>query len=463
MQACVELGGTISGEHGIGLEKMEAMRLVFSDVDIAAQKSMQDAFDPPRLLNPGKIFPDTGTAVKTSESKKMAADVGIVKPGTAEDEMILTVRRAAAEKRAILPLGNGRHQDYGNQPAQSADPLYSAPLADIIELDSPNQVVTVGAGMSLQSLQKLLAAHQQWLPVRPPLTLLQHSLGGLAALGACGPERMVYGAPRDLLLGLSFISGEGRFISTGGRVVKNVAGYDLTRLMTGSAGTLGLITRLSFRIAALPEQCTAIIAGGSLKDCALAATEIQTSHLGPVSITARPANGDNQDGWKLVVGFEGFSQTIESQVTATDALFKQAGLNSGEVLNYDVHQGLHGSIYADLEQSPFVLRVDLPQDRLKGFIDRGKDRPAFSRVLLDFACGRILAGADTFDDAAWLYCSKFTADADGHAVLEKAPSDFKKQHDVFGQPRPEWKIMHRIKGVLDPHGIFAPGRLPGKV
>ena len=111
------------------------------------------------------------------------------------------------------------------------------------------------------------------LPARPPPGE-EHTVGGLAALAACGPERLRYGAPRDLLLGLKFISGTGDLISAGGRVVKNVAGYDLTRLLVGSAGTLGLITELTFRVSSVPPRCLALAASGSLGQCSSGASEL---------------------------------------------------------------------------------------------------------------------------------------------------------------------------------------------
>ena len=172
---------------------------------------------------------------------------------------------------------------------QSHPLLWKAPDSmKLLEYDPQNQVVTVGAGMSLKKLQTELQNHHQWLPLRPFFATMEHSLGGLAATAACGPERMVYGTVRDLLLGLRFINGKGQLISAGGRVVKNVAGYDITRLMVGSAGTLGLITELTLKVATIPERCCALTAEGSLDACAGAAAEIIASNLWPTAIVAVP-------------------------------------------------------------------------------------------------------------------------------------------------------------------------------
>ena len=136
--------------------------------------------------------------------------------------------------------------------------------------------------MTLKALQEKLQAHNQWLPIRPPFFKENSTIGRLVALAACGPERLLYGAPRDLLLGLRFINSAGNLISAGGRVVKNVAGYDITRLITGSAGTLGFITEATWRVSTLPQRCAAITAEGSLDACAAAALEVLKSNCLPV-------------------------------------------------------------------------------------------------------------------------------------------------------------------------------------
>jgi glycolate oxidase subunit GlcD len=255
MQACVNLGGTISGEHGIGLEKLDAMHMIFSDDDFEIQRALLKAFDSENKLNPGKVIPSSKKTEMAAKSKDFTFAPVSHAPLASESEILENIRNAISAKRSIIPIGNQTAFTFGNYPEKSSLPLPSADLGDIIAYDPPNQVITVGAGMVLEKLQKELAHHDQWLPVRPPLSLQQHSLGGMVALDASGPERMLYGAPRDLLLGLRFISGRGKIISAGGKVVKNVAGYDMTRLLTGSAGTLGFITTLTCRLATIPEYC----------------------------------------------------------------------------------------------------------------------------------------------------------------------------------------------------------------
>jgi FAD/FMN-containing dehydrogenase len=116
-----------------------------------------------------------------------------------------------------------------------------------------------------------------------------------------------------------------------------------------------------------------------------------------------------------------------------------------------------------MAQSPFILQADFPLDQVASFIGTLDDRPARSEIFLDFGCGRVLAGLDDVSDDDWArLCGKIDRH-NGHGVLVKAPDGFRKRNDVFGMPRPEWKVMHRIKAALDPDNIFSPGCLPGKV
>ena len=152
------------------------------------------------------------------------------------------MRAAIAAGQALLPLGTGTLADFGNLPTRPETNLRSNKLSGVIEYDAANQLAVFGAGTTLPMAQAVLAENRQWIPIRPPLAA-DCTVGGIVALGACGPERAYYGAPRDRLLGLKFVSGSGRHISAGGKVMKNVAGYDITRLLSGSAGTLGLRDR----------------------------------------------------------------------------------------------------------------------------------------------------------------------------------------------------------------------------
>jgi FAD/FMN-containing dehydrogenase len=492
MEACVALGGTISGEHGVGTEKLDGMRLVFSEDDLEFQRQLRAAFDPQGLLNPGKLLPPPeAVSCPTEPGVSESADDSEWVPGDVAEARDI-VRRAYLGRRAVLPVGHGTQSDFGNRGTSAATPLRSTRLTTVTEYDPATQVIGVQSGMSLAQLQATLAEHGQWLPLRPPLGE-RRSLGGIAALNACGPERLRYGAPRDLLLGLKFISGTGRQISAGGRVMKNVAGYDVTRLLAGSAGTLGFITELTFRIQSVPPCCCAVRGSGSLQQMEAAAAWLLQSKLEPNFIVAMPDQselfhvdtplrdaesghgvsglhfplhaGQSRDGhgaWQLIAGFEGFRETVDAQVEGFRAGLAQHGLSVPSSWEYPAQEGVCQAFFGTLYQAPFVLRVDLAPNRIVSLLSDWQELTRGAGLLVDWGCGRLTAGLTDLGADDWALWHAAAAALEATVVLEKAPDAFRQTHDVFGPPRADWTLMHKIKMALDPHGILAPGRLPGR-
>lgn len=451
MEACVALGGTISGEHGIGLEKMDAMRLVFSEHDLDAQRALKRAFDSQDRLNPRKIFPEPGDG--TAASREMSVD---------EQRLVEKIQEAVSVRQPILPVGSGTCANMGNLTGPSCIPLPVSGLDHIMDYDPDNQVVTAGAGMTLNGLQEKLKANNQWLPLRPPLHPDKHTVGGMVALDASGPERAHYGAPRDMLLGMRYIDARGRLISTGGRVVKNVTGYDMTRLMTGSLGTLGYITRATFRVSMIPEACRAVTAMGAPEICAAAAADLMTSNLIPVFVVVTVPEKD-RNGWLLHAGFEGFADITRHLAETMAKRFQAAGLESIAQEAYDLYQGLAGLFQNCLDGEPYHLKADLPQEHMRTFAESLDDMIPDARLMLDWGCGRIWAGLNHLSDEHWFRLCRRARESDGHIILEKAPMAFKQRHDVFGMEQTDCRIAGNVKSTLDPAGLFAPGRLPGRV
>jgi FAD/FMN-containing dehydrogenase len=162
MQACVALGGTISGEHGVGTEKLDGMRLVFSEDDLEFQRRIRAAFDPQGLLNPGKLVPPPNGDARPPESAvPELADQREWTPSTAAEASDI-VRRACLSRRALLPLGNGTQAEFGNADPGQVTPLRSTRLTAVTEYDPATQVVGIQAGMSLSALQATLGQHGQW-------------------------------------------------------------------------------------------------------------------------------------------------------------------------------------------------------------------------------------------------------------------------------------------------------------
>lgn len=214
MQVCVEAGGTITGEHGVGLDKRGYMHLVHGPEELAVMRGVQRVFDPRGLWNPGKVLPEEGGG----------GDGG--------------------GGRGETRVGRGG-------PAAVGADEEGAGLPEEIRHDPADLTVTVGAGCSLGRLQEALAREGQWLPLDPP-GRWEDPVGVVVGAGAWGPLAPALGRVRDLLLGAELTTPDGRRLRLGGRVMKNVAGLDLVRAVAGSRGRWGRITSCTFRLLPLP-------------------------------------------------------------------------------------------------------------------------------------------------------------------------------------------------------------------
>ncbi|MDK2957459.1 MAG: glycolate oxidase [Desulfovibrionales bacterium] len=464
MEACVRLGGTITGEHGVGREKQEGMHLVFSGDDLNTQTRLKSAFDPNNKLNPDKVIPlsePKGQPLPPTPPRTLKRPGGASASGVAE--AMAEIKAASASGGSVIPVGAELLETYGNICDASAKPVKSLAMTDVIDYDHENQVITVGSGMSIDDLQALVAEHNQWLPIRPPFFKDGSTMGALAATAVSGPERMYYGAPRDFLMGLQYIDSEGKVISTGGKVVKNVAGYDMTRLLCGSNGTLGMITEGTWRIATKPELCTMTSGTGDLASCSKAAVALMTANLFPVYIAAVPVEGDN---WRLTTGFEGLTDVVRHQTDLTSALLAKNGLTDIADKDYDLLTGPFKEYFQGLDQKAYVIKAGAITTKIPELFNGLKMALNGSQPewFLDFGCGRIYVAVDTLDQQTYDAVCKKIASVGGHIRVDKAPEAFKRSNDVYGTlPRPEWKLMHAIKKALDPKGVFAPGRMQGKI
>lgn len=459
MEICADLEGTISGEHGIGHEKQEAMKMVFSGHDLNIQQDVKLSLDPSNLMNPGKVIPVPPEGQKRlpdSEPTILKRPGGKDAAGVAE--AIVEIQKAKEAGVAVRVMGGGTFNGCGNIFSRDTKVIDSQKMTDVIEYDAENTFITVGSGMKFNDLQKTLEKNNQWLPIRPPFFKENSTLGSVVAMAAAGPERVAYGAPRDQLLGLQFIDSNGKMVTTGGKVVKNVSGYDLTRLLTGSFGTLGLITEASLMVATRPEVCMVTAANGSLGECCAAALEIANSQLLSIFTTVIPTDGT----CTLKVGFEGESKIVDEQISRCGEVMSENGLNSQTQEEYSVVDGCFMSTFEDIEQFPFVLQADLLLTRMNECYEEITKISKPGQAMIDMGCGRMYIGVEGLTQEQWSQICTLVSRCQGHLRMIKAPEDFRRKVDVFGTFRPEWKLSHNIKRALDPNGLFSPGALPGK-
>src|SRR5688572_30768634 len=235
----------------------------------------------------------------------------VVFPESAE-QVAAILRVAAEERHAVEPASGGSWLKAGYKPASPPIVLSTARFSNISEYEPADLVASVGAGVKLADFQDLAAKHQQRIALDPPGDT-RTTIGGVVATASAGPLRLAFGAPRDQVLGVELVTGDGRVVNLGGKVVKNVAGYDLTRLVVGSHGTLGVITRVHMRLQPRPVQSVIFSFTGEAAALSLLALSQRSAALEPAALELQVGE-DPQDS-RLFIWIQGNEATIASSRT----------------------------------------------------------------------------------------------------------------------------------------------------
>jgi glycolate oxidase subunit GlcD len=275
MKACMDIGGTITGEHGVGLDKLDYMPSLFSEHTLATMCAVREVFDPDRRSNPGKVVPvkscrEWHAVSGTKDSRRITnsnitANTNTNANSTSTANAHTTaagsnrIRAASANDVPVRITGASTWRAAG-RPLPDLPVRSSLAHSGVIQYVPGDLVITVGAGTSLGEIAQVTAQHGQWLPLEPytDCDIGESSghdagtIGATVATSSFGPLALGFGRPRDMVLGLTAVNAAGRELRVGGQVVKNVAGFDLVRLLTGSWGTLGMITEVSVRLHARP-------------------------------------------------------------------------------------------------------------------------------------------------------------------------------------------------------------------
>ncbi|HJP93144.1 MAG TPA: FAD-binding protein [Pyrinomonadaceae bacterium] len=334
MQVCVNVGGTITGEHGVGLDKRELLPLVFSEADMNVMLSVRAAFDPLGLCNPGKIIPmlrGCGEAKAVSTQTISAQPVVVsaiphprisVKSASSAastpasiEELAEIVKLAATERRTITPAGG---MTFLNGKPTTDLIINTTQLNQIIEHEPADLIAVAQAGVKLKTFNEKLSENGQWLPLDPPDDG-RATLGGIVATGLGGAQQFGYGRPRGSVIGMKIVMADGNVIKAGGRVVKNVAGYDLCKLFTGSYGSLGIIAELTFKLRPRPAREATVLATGSPSELLSIARSILDARLFPVAVelvSSAFANrlGIDSNAAALLIRFVGNEKGVAYQI-----------------------------------------------------------------------------------------------------------------------------------------------------
>jgi glycolate oxidase FAD binding subunit len=394
--------------------------------------------------------------------------ISVERPATVA-ELGESVRRAASDGQAIYPLGGRTMLHIGLPPSKPGVGLDLRSLDQVIDYPARDMTITVQAGVALAKLQAILRQENQQLPIDVPAPELA-TLGGALAANASGPRRYGYGTLRDYLIGISVVNDRGQEVKAGGRVVKNVAGYDLCKLLIGSFGTLGVITQVTLKLKPTAEEQALVDIPCEAANLAAVLDLLHGSRTRPVSITA--INGRIQPdaagslslaygGWSVLAGFAGSKQTVAWQVQQLQEEFRALNLTGVSAnlsaLVPQVHQAL-----TDVAWSPYpglTFKANLLPGRVADFLRAAEP---LDLCLHAFAGNGIVIGhingARTLEDARTVLRKLQELAIQGNVVVLRCPGEWKQSLPIWGAPRGDAWLMRAVKDKLDPAGLFNPGR-----
>jgi glycolate oxidase FAD binding subunit len=391
-----------------------------------------------------------------------------VAPRTAE-EVAAALRTADDQGKAVAPVGGGTQLDLGMPPHRLDTVIETTQVNRVVEYEPADLTVTVEAGMRLSELQRVLGENGQFLALDPPVPEAA-TIGGIIATNASGPLRFSYGTARDLVIGTRVANSDGTLTRAGGRVVKNVAGYDLNKLYIGSLGTLSIIVELSFKLAPIPPATDVIV--GQFSDLAKARALIAAvvhSPLSPLAIEllgtrAASANGLTANP-AVVFRVGGYPQAVERQVRDLSAQISQFGGQRAEVPPTFWDDLTRARIAA--RQRDVVLKAAAPISASATLVNLMEARlDGLEPVIWAHAGNGVAFAACSPPDAEALAALRRDVEALGSnasLVIERCPIELKRAIDVWGEPGASVALMRAVKAKLDPRGTLNPGRYVGAI
>ncbi len=390
----------------------------------------------------------------------------VVAPGSVA-EVSAVMRLAHEAGLAIAPRGGGTKVGWGARPARLDLILSTARLNRVLEHAAGDLVVRVEAGVTLEALQETVGKAGQRLALNPPEA--GATLGGIVAANPSGPLRLRYGTVRDLLIGVTVVLADGTVAKAGGKVVKNVAGYDLCKLYTGSLGTLGVIVETIWRLHPVPAARRTVVVELSTPEAAGAAVQtLLHAPLSPLALDALELRWGGEG--TLAVLFEGIEPGVVAQARTAETLLAEYG--PARTLLADEQDALwrqataypwrEGDVGLKLTHPPAALPTAL-QDIVELAGGRGIRPRIAGHAGIGVTLVGLSGGAVAALPAVIAELRERMARAEGSVVVLQAPLDIKEILDVWGPVGDALPLMRRVKERFDPAGVLNPGRFVGGI
>ncbi len=400
----------------------------------------------------------------------------LVSPQTQTD-LAAAIACISSQGWQILPCGRGSKLDWGGivGSSRAGMPIVAVTtehLNRLVEHAVGDLTVTVEAGMGFAGLQATLAKEGQFLAIDPAYPE-QATLGGIVATADTGSLRQRYSGVRDMLLGLSFVRADGAGAKAGGRVVKNVAGYDLMKLFTGSYGTLGIITQLTFRVYPLPEASESVVLFGAAGAIAQATSTLLSSALTPVSADVLSpklveALGIGQ-GTGLAVRFQSIAPSVQEQISRLVEVGQALDLSHakyGAAADADLWERLRERMTIAPNPSAIACKIGIQPAAAIALLDL-MDQLSISswtaQIHAASGLGRLMIADTALRSEVITKIRTFCQTHQGFLTVVQAPGSLKQQVDVWGYGGNAIAVMRDIKHQFDPKSLLSPHRFVGGI
>ncbi len=465
------------------------------------------------IVGPGHVETDARD-VEQYAVDGMMPDAVVFPKDTQQISEVVTY--ADRKNLAIIPFGSGTKMGSGHPPKRLDMVVSTARLNRMVDVDTDNLTFTVEAGVKFRDIQARLATEEDrcylpigdleteaesficsdrshsgcFMPLDPPCST-RATIGGILASNSTGPRRLLYGLPRDILLGIRFVTPGGAIVGTGGKTVKNVSGYDISKLMIGSAGTLGILCEMTLRLLPLPERMeTILVSFDSFKKTSAFVETIFNTQLLPAAVEVmnkrafegfQNSKSDFTPGLYVVaVALEAYDEAVERMKSEMLGMAGDLEAKDRIVFSEDDHRLFWHSMgnlqtrVGDRFPGMITVKLNYQISDWKNIIQFADDLLSsnhFEHTLLCHAgnggcsINFLLAGDDTAASERAVSTIDLlleeTCRANGNLVVQAAPTHLKQDLPMWGKPRLDSSVMERIKHQLDPNGIMSPGRFAG--
>ncbi|HZT05815.1 MAG TPA: FAD-binding oxidoreductase [Chloroflexota bacterium] len=395
----------------------------------------------------------------------LEAGPGVLLDPADETQVAAVLRLAEERDLAVVPRGGGTKLEWGNAPQRVDAVLSTARLSQVLEHAWSDLTVTVEAGCTVENLQRRLAQHRQRLAV-DVLWPRTATVGGILSANDSGALRLRYGGLRDLVIGATVVLADGTVAKSGGKVVKNVAGYDIPKLVTGAFGTLGVITRATFRLHPLPHETRTLTIGpASAAEIADIAARIRASPLTPSAVQIRLATGAGAEADVLL---EGTTEGVGEQEEEISGLCGAIRAAAGPTHAWQARERLWDQNAEGAIQDPAIVKISvLPTDisivaSILGKIER-EYSATWRAVIQAHGLGLVAVRAEGSRIVPLLAALRSAVEERGGSlvILRRPPEA--RGVDAWGAPGDALPLMRAVKAQLDPRGVLSPGRFVGGI